>query len=516
MLQNKEGWLAAEGKEMKAHERNNSWTVISRHDVPVGRSIIRMLWVYKIKRDGTLKARLCVMGSAQRPGIDFDQTYCATMRASSLRLLAAISALLSLSMWRIDFVSAYLQGKLEEGEVVFCKMPDGYETTGPDGRPNVLRIEKPIYGLAQAGRRWQRSIFPWLICFGFTQSRFDSCVFFKRKQVNNREEVILLGCYVDDLLVCASHSDEASMFSEFVSKLSADWEIEKEGEAVDLLNVHFKRTDNGVYLHQRPYIESMISKYAPDGVPLSFQRNWAPCSGDLPELVRRAMSDAAARDPAEIKRYQSIVGALLYCATNTRPDVAYSVGMLCRAMSKPTKALHDAALRVLYYLARHADIGLHYEADPTAIVAYSDSDLGTQHSTTGWDVCWQRASISFGSKKQVSVATSSCHAEIIAASEAAKEAKFYREFAEELGFPQTEPTPLLVDNSATVDLAYNPEFHNRTKHIDRRHFYVRELVEDHVLNVKYVNTTENLADFFTKPLPPKSFFAMRNKIMNVH
>ena len=178
----------------------------------------------------------------------------------------------------------------------------------------------------------------------------------------------------------------------------------------------------------------MLTKYAPEGVPLSFQRNWCPCNGDLPELVRRAMLDTSEREPLLIKQYQQIVGALLYCATNTRPDVAYAVGMLCRAMSKPTNALSTAAKRVLFYLVRHADIGLHYEADPSAITAYSDSDLGTQYSTTGWDIHWQRATISFGSKKQISVATSSCHAEIIAASEAAKEAKFYREFINELGF----------------------------------------------------------------------------------
>ena len=160
-------------------------------------------------------------------------------------------------------------------------------------------------------------------------------------------------------------------------------------------------------------------------------------------------------------------------------------------------------------------MGLHYEADPSAIAAYSDSDLGVQHSTTGWDIRWQKATISYGSKKQHSVATSSCHAEIIAASEAAKEAKFFREFLQELGFRQTNPTELNVDNTATVNLAYNPEYHARTKHIDRRHFYVRELVEQHVLSVKYVNTTDNLADFFTKPLPPKHFFKLRNKIMNV-
>ena len=148
-------------------------------------------------------------------------------------------------------------------------------------------------------------------------------------------------------------------------------------------------------------------------------------------------------------------------------------------------------------------------------MAYSDSDLGTQHSTTGWDIVWQRAAISYGSKKQISVATSSCHAEIVAASEAAKEAKYYREFATELGFPQTQPTPLLVDNTAAINLSYNPEHHNRTKHIDRRHFYVRELVEDHVLHVQYVNSADNLADFFTKALPPRQFFKLRDAITNV-
>ena len=70
-----------------------------QQQLPAGRKLVRMLWVYKIKRDGTLKARLCVMGSAQRPGVDFDQTYSATMRAASLRLLAAISA----AIWSAPF-----------------------------------------------------------------------------------------------------------------------------------------------------------------------------------------------------------------------------------------------------------------------------------------------------------------------------------------------------------------------------------------------------------------------------
>ena len=69
-----------------------------------------------------MKARLCVQGCTQQPGVDFDQTHCATMRGTSLRILSAIAGQYNLSMRRWDFVSAYLQGDLEQGEVVYCSV----------------------------------------------------------------------------------------------------------------------------------------------------------------------------------------------------------------------------------------------------------------------------------------------------------------------------------------------------------------------------------------------------------
>eukprot|EP00965_Chrysotila_dentata_P061437 2034934-Pleurochrysis_carterae.AAC.1 len=78
---------------------------------------------------------------------------------------------------RWDFVAAHLQGELEQGEVVYCHPPPGYETIEPDGKTRICRVVKPIYGMAQAGRRWQRSLFPWLTSWGFKQSHSDPCVF---------------------------------------------------------------------------------------------------------------------------------------------------------------------------------------------------------------------------------------------------------------------------------------------------------------------------------------------------
>ena len=109
----------------------------------------------------------------------------------------------------------------------------------------------------------------------------------------------------------------------------------------------------------------------------------------------------------------------------------------------------------------------------------------------------------------------------MALSEAAKEGVFLRRFLDELGLgadsPTTlsPPTSLATDNKAARDLAYNPEHHEKTKHIERRHFYIRELVENEELIVPFVCTTANMADFFTKPLAGDAFFRLRNAIMNL-
>eukprot|EP00965_Chrysotila_dentata_P240098 6203502-Pleurochrysis_carterae.AAC.2 len=178
------GWTAAERAEIANHANNSSWELIDRAQVPSGRSLVRLIWVYKRKRNGTLKARLCVQGYAQIPGVDFEQTFCATIRATSMRTLASLAARRGLSMRRWDFVPAYLQGELESGEAVYCHPPPGYETTGSDGCTRVCRVIQPGYGMAQAGRRVQRSLFFWLKSWGFKQSDSDPSVFVCDKLIN--------------------------------------------------------------------------------------------------------------------------------------------------------------------------------------------------------------------------------------------------------------------------------------------------------------------------------------------
>ena len=217
----------------------------------------------------------------------------------------------------------------------------------------------------------------------------------------------------------------------------------------------------------------------------------------------------------EQRRYQSICGALLYASTNTRPDIAFSTGLLCRAMGRPTPELYLAALRVLGYLYRNRNIGLRYVASDQSLEGFSDSDWAVKHSTSGFTFHLGSATVSWSSKKQTTVALSSCEAEIMAGSEAAKEAIYLSTFLRELGLDMSKPPPLRLDNKSAIDLAYNPEHHSKTKHIERRHYFIRECVENGKLRVPFVPTADNVADFFTKPLTGKAFFDMRDKVMNV-
>ena len=190
--------------------------------------------------------------------------------------------------------------------------------------------------------------------------------------------------------------------------------------------------------------------------------------------------------------------------------------MLGRAMARPTPDLYEDALRVVLYLRRTRTLGLRYVHSGRALYGMSDSDWATRHSTSGHVFVYCQAAISWSSKKQKSVALSSCEAEIVAASEAAKEAAYLRNFFDELGEnASARPLQLSVDNNAARNLAYNPELHERTKHIDRRHFYIRELVEEGRIVVPFVRSADNLADFFTKSLPAAQFVALRDRIMGM-
>eukprot|EP00965_Chrysotila_dentata_P155542 5139394-Pleurochrysis_carterae.AAC.1 len=130
---------------------------------------------------------------------------------------------------------------------------------------------------------------------------------------------LILDCYVDDLFTLYSHDGSGSLYEDFTSALAARWNVEDEGPISDLLNVDISYNTDHVSLGQQKYIEHLVETYLPDGVPLSFHKTQAPASEELPARVDKALRTKHERDvqPADKQAYQSLVGALLYCSTQT-------------------------------------------------------------------------------------------------------------------------------------------------------------------------------------------------------
>ena len=513
-------WIDAERKELNNHKKNQSWTTISLSEVPAGRKIHKLLWVYKLKRDGTAKARLCVSGNTLESGIDYDQTFSAALRYSSARTLFAFAARRNCRVRSVDLVAAYLQGKFVPGEVVYTHLATGYPEYDPDGTPRVARVDKPIYGIQQAGRRLQRMLFEWLLKQGFKQlDDSDSCVF-TREHADG--EILTIGVYVDNLQIVHSvqldsngRGPSGCAYNAFMGALKADWDVTDEGPMEDLLGMEIDYLPNGsIKLHQTGYIRKLVERFCPDGYKTDASTK-LPYSPTFMQSVADALSMPAGSHPELLRPLQERLGCLMYAATSTRPDIAFAVQYLCRCMQRPTPELIAETDHVIAYLARHPSAGLTFAREETRLKGYADASWEVANSTSGWVVTWQGALLNWGSRKQKCMALSSCEAEIIALSEGAKDMVYFRKLMSGLGCKESGPSSLATDSQSARDVSYNPQHHDRMKHVQRRHFFVRDMVESFEIEVPFVRTADNAADMFTKCMKnPNEFHKLRRFIMN--
>ena len=518
-------WIGAEHGEIGNHKRNESWVTITRDELPKGRRVHKLIWVYKTKRDGTAKARLCVQGTTLESGIDYDQVFSAALRYSSARALFAYAARNGCKVRSVDLVAAYLQGRFVAGEEVYCHLPVGYPEYDSKGRPKLAKVQKPIYGIQQAGRRLQRDLFEWLREYRDGSQRFvqlddsDGCIW-KLECTNG--EIVTIGVYVDNLQIVHSAELDADgrgpsgcAYNKFMDAFTSHWQVTDEGPMEDLLGIEVTYNDDGsIKLHQQKYIEKIVARFMPDGPLSKVQRNSLPYSKDFLRHVNDALSHDA-EHPELTTELQSRVGCLMYAATSTRPDIAYAVHKLCSCLHKATPELLLETDHILSYLSRTASLGLTYTKEHMRLSGFADASWETATSTSGWFVRWQSAALSWGSRKQKSIALSTCEAEIIALSEATKDVVYLRKLVKGLDAAEPDPTSLSTDSSSARDVSYNPQHHDRMKHVQRRHFFVRDMVESFEIEVPYVSTKDNAADIFTKPMSDANQFRrLRRIVMN--
>jgi hypothetical protein len=248
-----------------------------------------------------------------------------------------------------------------------------------------------------------------------------------------------------------------------------------------------------------------------------------PASTPLPYGLKLSRYDGELLPPDH--QYQALVGSLIYLAVNTRPDISHAVGILSKFMAYPTTAHWEAAKHVLRYLKGTSTLGLRFRGHTSTEnqgvcdwELYADADFAAdvdkRRSTTGAVLIMQGAAVSWISKLQSIVATSTAEAEYIAAATATKAGLWVRKMLGEI-YGQVSPLMLRVDNQPAITLMteHTAGQSGRTKHIDVQFHFVRDRYQRGDLILKYVCTEDQRADIFTKQLPGPAFRNHRSVVL---
>jgi hypothetical protein len=210
----------------------------------------------------------------------------------------------------------------------------------------------------------------------------------------------------------------------------------------------------------------------------------------------------------DVHPYASIVGALLFIACNSRPDISSTVNKLTKYMSDPKQNHWNMLMYLVGYLRRTKSMGLHL-GNSDLITSYCDADHATdldkRRSHTGWCFILYGGAVSWQSKCQQTVATSTTEAEYQAASGAAREALWLRQLYIDLNIPAS-PMVINCDSLGAISSLNRFQVSQRTKHIDVIHHFVRERAQLKQIKFDFVKTNENIADVLTKPVVEKKHF----------
>lgn len=415
----------------------------------------------------------------------------------TIRLVIAVAAHHGWPIYQLDVKSAFLHGELNED--VFVEQPRGFEKKGEEEK--VYKLNRALYGLKQAPRAWYSRIERYFLSHGFAKCEYEPTLFTKVE--NTKKSIMVVSLYVDDLIY-TGNDDELMM--EFKKSMKSEFAMTDMGKMRFFLGLEATQQAGGIFLCQKKYMTDLLERF---GMSNS-------------NCVHNPMTPGSKLGKDEDGKgvdktlYKQMVGSLMY-ATATRPDIMYSVSQVSRYMENPKEVHLQAVKRIIRYLKGTCEFGLFYHKNGTRdLIGYTDSDYANdvedRKSTSGYVFMMSKAAISWCSKKQQVVSLSTTEAEFIAAATSSCQAVWLRRILEAVGRNQTSPTVIYCDNSSTIKLSRNPVMHGRSKHIDVRFHFLRDLTRNETIELQHCSSKEQMADVMTKPLKLEDFVRIRGKL----
>ena len=514
-------WKRAINEELTQVERLDTWELTI---APDNANVIPCRWVFRRKRNAEgeivrYKARLVAKGFRQQFGVDYTDTFAPTVRPATLRILLALAAAHGddIIIEQADVKNAYLNAWMHDDEVVLMDLPELYtslrqlpkplQRQSHDGRRVVLRLKRPLYGTKQGAHHWYEELKKTLLKLGFVVSCADEATFYKVQG----KDFLVLAAATDDFTIV---TNSRALSTKTKADLNGHFELVDLGNINWLLGLSVTRNlaDRTISLGQQSYVELILTRFGltdarPAPTPME---SGADFHLDSPSVSPTLLT------PAEKTTYREMIGSLMYCATMTRPDIAYAVSMLSQFLETPRTTHLKAVKRIFCYLlgTKHLKLVL---GGNTSIAGFSDADWAShlhRHSISGFAYFVGLGTVSWSAKKQPIVTLSSTEAEYVALTHAAKDIIWIHKLLRDLSFlhSMSLPTTLYCDNQGAIRLSKDATFHGRTKHIDVHFHFIRQTVSSGAISVTYIPTGSMTADIFTKALDRVKFERFRSDL----
>jgi len=388
---------------------------------------------------------------------------------------------------------------------------------------DVYQLKKALYGLKQAPRAWYKNIDLKLKQLGFKPMVNESCLYFRcfKGSLN------VIALYVDDLVICGV----MEAIDDVKRHLCNKYKMKDLGIVHRILGceVLYDEVAGTYSINQTKYVKDMCNKFLPKGsVGVKTPMTDVNLSNDM---CPKSESDIL--NMKDIP-YKAGIGCLLWLVAGTRMDIAYSVQTCARYSVNPGPLHWEAVLRIMRYLLGTAGYGILYRrtvsnggvldnnwviernlvshpdvkfstiCDSLNLYAYVDADHGrdidTRRSVTAYVFYLGGSPVSWKSKLQQCVATSSMQSEYMALCAACLQSLWLITILRGLGYSRLAPITLLEDNQSCIEYSKNNTSHDKTKHIEIKYHLVREQIQQENIHVIKVPTKENVADLLTKPL----------------
>ncbi|GKD82544.1 retrovirus-related pol polyprotein from transposon TNT 1-94 [Tanacetum coccineum] len=461
--------------------------------------VITLKWIYKVKLDelgGILKnkARLVARGYRQEEGIDFEESFASVARLEAIRIFLSFAAHMNMVFYQMDVKTAFLNGNL--GEEVYVSQPDGF--VDKDKPNHVYKLKKALYGLKQALRAWYDMLSSFLISQDFSKCSVDPTLFIHKEG----KELLLVQVYVDDIIFAASTPELCDKFAKI---MCSNFKMSMMGKISFFLGLQIFQNPRGIFINQSKYALESLKKYGFDSCdPV-----------DTPMVEKSKLDEDKEGKAVDPSHYRGMIGTLLYL-TASRPDLQFAICMCARYQARPTEKHLHAVKRIFRYLRGTVNRGLWYPKDSSiALTAFADADHAgcqdTRRSTSGSMQFLGDRLVSWSSKRQKSAAISSTEAEYIAMSGCCAQILWMRSQLTDYGLGFNK-IPMYCDNKSAIALSCNNVQHSRSKHIDIRFHFIKEHVENGVIELYFVNTEYQLADIFTKALARERIEFLINKL----